>query len=568
MRVVMQYNTIPSACGSYNYGETEDYTVNLGAGVADTTAPVITLNGSATINVNVGSSFTDPGATATDNVDGNLTSSIVVTGSVNTSSVGTYTLNYNVSDAAGNAATQVSRTVNVVDGTAPVITLTGSATINLTVGDSFTDPGATATDNVDGNLTSSIVVTGSVNTGSAGTYTLNYNVSDAAGNAATQVSRTVVVSEPSSGGCSGGVSSFPYNEGFENTLGAWTQSTDDDLNWTVDANGTPSNNTGPSSANQGSYYIFVEASGNGTGYPNKQAIINSPCYDLSGETEASFSFNYHMYGSSNMGTIALEASTDNGSSWTSIWNESGNKGNSWQSADVSLNAYAGGSVQLRFNRVTGGTWQADIAIDNISLTNGSSGGGDTTVVLTMNFDNYPEETSWEIQNSSNTIVASGGTYASQADGSTLSVNVDLPAGCYTLVMRDSYGDGMCCSYGNGSYSLTDGSTTLASGASFQSTDTTSFCVGGATNSTSYYTTTSISQDNTVFKVSPNPVKDKLNISLIGLEAQSFRVMNMLGQEVLKGSFTESIDVSKLDNGMYLLEVQIGSKSKIERFMKR
>ena len=130
MRVVMQYNATPSACGAYNYGETEDYTVNLVGGAADTTAPVISLNGSSTINLTVGDSFTDPGATATDNVDGNLTSSIVVTGSVDTSTVGTYTLNYNVSDAAGNAATQVSRTVNV---TAPAgDTQAPTAPTNLT----------------------------------------------------------------------------------------------------------------------------------------------------------------------------------------------------------------------------------------------------------------------------------------------------------------------------------------------------------------------------------------------------------------------------------------------------
>ena len=74
------------------------------------------------MNLTVGGSFIDPGATATDNIDGNLTSSIVVTGSVNTSTVGTYTLNYNVSDAAGNAATQVSRTVNVnADTQAPSV---------------------------------------------------------------------------------------------------------------------------------------------------------------------------------------------------------------------------------------------------------------------------------------------------------------------------------------------------------------------------------------------------------------------------------------------------------------
>ena len=73
-----------------------------------------------------------------------------------------------------------------------------------------------------------------------------------------------------------------------------------------------------------------------------------------------------------MGTIILEASNDNGSSWTSVWNSSGNLGNSWQSASVDLSSYTGGSVQLRFNRLTGGTWQADIAIDNINLSTGTA----------------------------------------------------------------------------------------------------------------------------------------------------------------------------------------------------
>ena len=75
-----------------------------------------------------------------------------------------------------------------------------------------------------------------------------------------------------------------------------------------------------------------------------------------------------MYGASDMGTIALEASTDDGNSWTSIWDESGNKGNSWLTVNVDLSAYAGTAVQLRFNRFVGSTWQADIAIDNINLS--------------------------------------------------------------------------------------------------------------------------------------------------------------------------------------------------------
>ncbi|MCI4429827.1 MAG: DUF5011 domain-containing protein, partial [Burkholderiales bacterium] len=85
----------------------------LGGGTADTTPPVITLNGSASMTVTIGSSFSDPGATATDNIDGNV--SVNVTGSVNLSVVGIYTLQYNARDLAGNDATTVTRTVNVIN---------------------------------------------------------------------------------------------------------------------------------------------------------------------------------------------------------------------------------------------------------------------------------------------------------------------------------------------------------------------------------------------------------------------------------------------------------------------
>ena len=66
--------------------------------------------------------------------------------------------------------------------------------MNLTIGNSFTDPGATASDNVDGNITSSIQVSGdTVNTAAIGTYVIRYNVMDAAGNAAVEKTRTVIV---------------------------------------------------------------------------------------------------------------------------------------------------------------------------------------------------------------------------------------------------------------------------------------------------------------------------------------------------------------------------------------
>ncbi|MTE26101.1 immunoglobulin-like domain-containing protein [Winogradskyella ouciana] len=366
-------NTVGSYVVTYNVSDTAGNnavevtrTVNVNP---DTTIPVITLNGASTINLNIGDTYNEQGATATDNFDGDITSSIVIGGdTVDTNTAGTYIVTYNVSDSSGNAANEVTRTVNVsADTTAPVITLNGASTINLIVGDTYNEQGATATDNIDGDLTANIVITGSVNTSTAGTYFINYDVSDSAGNAAAQVVRTVNVSDPSTG-CTSGITTYPYTEGFEGSIGAWTQSTADDLNWLVDAAGTPSSNTGPSSAVQGSDYIYVEASGNGTGYPNKRAIITSPCFDLSGLTTPTFSFKYHMFGASDMGSITVELSDDDGTNWTSIWSQTGNQGNQWLTVDLDLSGYAGSNIQIRFNRFVGSTWQADIAIDDVQLS--------------------------------------------------------------------------------------------------------------------------------------------------------------------------------------------------------
>ncbi|MBU2997464.1 DUF5011 domain-containing protein [Cellulophaga baltica] len=164
----------------------------------DTTAPVITLVGESEITVTVGDVYIDEGATATDDVDGNLTSEIVTVNPVDTSVAGEYTITYNVTDEAQNNATEVIRIVTVeeeLDTTAPVITLTGESEITLTVGDTYTDEGATATDDIDGNLTSEIVTVNPVDTSVAGEYTITYNVTDEAENNATEVIRIVTVEE-------------------------------------------------------------------------------------------------------------------------------------------------------------------------------------------------------------------------------------------------------------------------------------------------------------------------------------------------------------------------------------
>ena len=154
--------------------------------VVDTTDPVITVLGDNPKTIEVGSNYNDAGATS----DGGET--VTTTGTVDTNMVGVYTITYTVTDVSGNQAT-ATRTVNVVDTTAPVIELVGASTVTVEVGTAYLDAGATAVDNYDGDVTSSIITTNNVDSNTVGTYLVTYDVTDASGNQAIQVSRTVSV---------------------------------------------------------------------------------------------------------------------------------------------------------------------------------------------------------------------------------------------------------------------------------------------------------------------------------------------------------------------------------------
>ena len=156
--------------------------------VVDDIPPVVTLNGEAAMSTPYRGTFSDPGATATDDPDGSL--AVTVGGSVDSDTVGEYTLTYSATDAAGNTA-EATRTVRVVDGIPPVVTLNGGAVVTMSYRETFSDPGATAVDDPDGALP--VTVTGAVESGRVGVYALTYTAADAAGNAAeaTRVVRVV-----------------------------------------------------------------------------------------------------------------------------------------------------------------------------------------------------------------------------------------------------------------------------------------------------------------------------------------------------------------------------------------
>ena len=193
----ISFTFISSGCNSsiqadkdHTYVESEDPITGT---VTSTTsqAPTISLVGESTIFLQVGDTFTDPGVTASGDVDGDLTSSITSSGTVDTATEGTYTIEYSVSDTAGNTVS-ITRTVVVSLDLPPTITLTGSSTITLLVGDTYIEDGCVATDEIDGDLTSSIITTGTVDTSTVGTYTLTYSVTDSASNIVS-TTRTVIV---------------------------------------------------------------------------------------------------------------------------------------------------------------------------------------------------------------------------------------------------------------------------------------------------------------------------------------------------------------------------------------
>lgn len=159
----------------------------------DALAPTITLTNGTIISFTVGKDFVDPGYSATDECDGDITSAVTVEGTVDGRKSGTYTLTYRVSDSSGNIA-EVTRIVKVGDFSAPVITLKGEKSTYVKVGAAYEDPGFTASDNVDGDVTAKVSVSGSVDMTRMGINTITYTVSDGAGNKTT-ATRTVYVYE-------------------------------------------------------------------------------------------------------------------------------------------------------------------------------------------------------------------------------------------------------------------------------------------------------------------------------------------------------------------------------------
>ena len=282
----------------------------------------------------------------------------------------------------------------------------------------------------------------------------------------------------------------------------------------------------------------------------------------------------------NRGTSVLTSATINynvngGANNTYTW--SGNLApNKFATFDFPIIATAAGTVNMSIanangvadqratNNTVSGTFTMPTLAPNHAVTN---------VVFRLQRDRYASETAWTLKNSAGTTVYQSVAYTdSQNLPALITQNWTLPANdCYTFSITDSYGDGICCTYGVGFYDIktTDGVVIAASPAS----TTSSFGAGES----KLFTNNSLGRgdfaaSNDIY-VYPNPAKTNLNVAFpseLGLP-DSYEIVNYLGQIVSsKKVATEndlSINTSALSSGVYLISVSKDSQKKTMRFIK-
>jgi len=159
----------------------------------DNIPPMVTLLGDSTVTIIQNTPFIDDGANAVDNIDGSVT--VNISGTVDTKVVGEYIITYSATDSAGNTTT-IERIINVeADTRAPVITMTGESPTEVYLGDKYTEAGANALDDVDGEV--EVTLSGAVDSNITGSYTITYSATDLTGNLAVLTRIVNVVTDPS-----------------------------------------------------------------------------------------------------------------------------------------------------------------------------------------------------------------------------------------------------------------------------------------------------------------------------------------------------------------------------------
>lgn len=226
-----------------------------------------------------------------------------------------------------------------------------------------------------------------------------------------------------------------------------------------------------------------------------------------------------------------------------------------------ITGFAGGALSVEVT--TSG--DASATNNTINTTIGTAAQAASSAInVDIVTDQWASETDWSIKNSAGTVVASCATCNWSDMGSAGTTvrptqGVDLnPNECYTFEITDSYGDGICCSYGNGSYTVSDASgTTLATGGEFADIDVAAFKTGAASGA-------SIEEvENIYMNVFPNPATTAVNVvfeanntsyNVAILDLQGRVVSNQVVENV-NGTQTVVFATENIAKGSYVVSVK-------------
>ncbi|WP_445159401.1 T9SS type A sorting domain-containing protein [Mesohalobacter salilacus] len=177
----------------------------------------------------------------------------------------------------------------------------------------------------------------------------------------------------------------------------------------------------------------------------------------------------------------------------------------------------------------------------------------TLVNLTLITDDFGDETTWIFEDENGTVIDQGGPYANNITiNESFAVNSNL---CYSFTIFDSFGDGLCCGFGQGSYSLsTSNGTLIFNGAEFTSQETTNISITDNLNLVEF--------TENDFSIYPNPTTNLINIRT-KFESLEYQIFDITGKPLLKTK-ANSINLSGFSSGIYLLSISNAKGQKVTK----
>lgn len=292
------------------------------------------------------------------------------------------------------------------------------------------------------------------------------------------------------------------------------------------------------------------------------AGMNPPCGDniqndagiaaINEPTASTCSLNFNPsvllrnFGNDTLISVTIEYTIDGGPAVTYLWAGILLPGmvTNISLASVTLTA---GDHTIKVN-TTSPNGQSDNNIGNDTLVSNFYASAAAQILLTLTTDDYGNETTWQIIDSTSTVVAHGGPFNQVYTGQTFQIPICLPVGCYTFLINDANGDGMLAGE-TGNFTLTGDGNTYAQLTSpgFGSQESHSFCIAA---------TTGLVQLNDIYvAVTPNPSSGLFRVTTDNFDSKSVQIFNALGQPVYAYNTDEAtfdINLSHLSSGVYIL----------------